>query len=116
MSTQALKRKLSESANGDGILITAIAPTGTLIHTSVASAIAGVYDEIWIWAYNDSTAAITLTVEYGSTSFLVSVPYRCGLVPIIPGLLLQNSATISAYASVASVVTLSGFVHTLSDT
>jgi hypothetical protein len=119
MSTQAFKRKLTGSLIGDAVLVTATSGTGTLIHTATSSTLSGIYDEIWIWAYNDSTADVTLSVQYGGVedyqTFVVSVPHRCGLVPIIPGLLLQGSGTVHAYASEGSVVTLIGFVHALAD-
>jgi len=119
MSTQAFKRKLTASLIGDAILVTETYGTGTLIHTSTSSTSYGTYDEIWLWAYNDSTADVTLTVQYGGTeayqTFVVNIPNRCGLVPIIPGLLLQASGTINAYASEENVITISGFVHALSD-
>ena len=119
MSTQAFKRKLSQSSKGDGILITSTSIVGTLIHTATASSTPGVYDEIWLWAYNDSTADVTLTVQFGGSganqTFIVDVPHLCGLVPIVPGLILHSSGTVSAYAAEAGVISISGFIHVLSD-
>ena len=119
MSTQAFKRKLSSSSKGDGILITDITGVGTPIHTATSSSTAGTYDEVWLWAYNDSTADTTLTVQFGggdpNQTFVVSVPHRCGLIPIVPGLILHNSGTVKAYAVVANIISVTGFVHVLSD-
>ena len=119
MSTQAFKRKLSGSSSGDGILVVETESPGTLIHTAIASVVAGVYDEIWAWAYNDSTGDVSLAIQFGgaeiSQTINVNIPPQCGLVPIIPGLILQNSGTFKAYASEASVISIIGFVHALSN-
>lgn len=119
MSSQAIKRKLSESDNGDGILIDATTSPGTLIHTAIFGTIDGSYDEIWLWAFNMDTQDRSITIEFGGTSdnqkIIVNIPYQCGLVPILPGLILQNSLTVRIYAASTNVITITGFVHRLSD-
>jgi hypothetical protein len=86
----------------------------------VAGTTAGTFDEIWLWAYNGHTADVTLTIEFGGTSvpdqnIVVTIPYKSGLVPVVPGLILQNGMVVSAFASVANVVTLSGYVNAITD-
>jgi hypothetical protein len=115
MSSQAYKRILSGSSDGDGILITDITTSGTTIHIATSSSTEGTYDEVWLWAYNSNSSDEILTIEYGSTSFKVTVPFQCGLVPILPGLPIQNSLEISAYSTNSSVITIYGFAHYISD-
>jgi len=45
----------------------------------------------------------------------VAIPFQGGLVPILPGLILQNGLIIKAFASVANVITLIGYVNTITD-
>lgn len=115
----AVKRKLSSSTDGMGIKITQTATAGTAIHTAVAGTTDGTYDEIWLWAQNNHTADVTLTVEYGNANaennIIVTVPYKSGLYTILPGLILQNEATVKAFASVANVITVHGFVNRMTD-
>lgn len=85
----------------------ATATLGTTLHTAVAGT--ANFDEIWIWAYNHSAAAVDLTIEFGgatSPGLIVqgSVASKSGAFLIIPGWRLQNSLVITAFASVASVV------------
>ena len=115
-----VKRKLSSSTDGKAIKIAATATPGTAIHTAVAGTTAGTYDEIWLWAFNSHTANVVLTIEFGGAdapdqNIVVSIPYKSGLVPVVPGLILQNGATVKAFASVANVITLGGFVNAITD-
>ena len=116
----AVKRKLSGSTDGKPIKVAATATLGTTIHTAVAGTTAGTFDEIWIWAYNGDSAAQTLTIEFGGASvpdqnIVVSVEAKSGLVPIVPGLILQNGMVVTAFADDANVVTLVGFVNSITD-
>jgi hypothetical protein len=116
----ALKRKLSGSTDGKPIKVVQTATAGDIIHTAVAGTTAGTFDEIWIWAYNGHTTTVTLTIEYGGATvpdqnIVVTLAAKSGLVPIVPGLILQNAMVVKAFASVANVVTLSGFVNAITD-
>lgn len=116
----AVKRKLSGSTDGKAIKITQTATAGDTIHTAVAGTTAGTFDEIWLWAYNGHTAEVDLTIEFGGATvpdqnIVVTVPYKSGLIPIVPGLILQNGMVVKAFASVANVVTLNGFVNSITD-
>lgn len=115
-----VKRKLSGSTDGMPVKVVATATAGTTIHTAVAGTTAGTFDEIWLYAYNGHTAAVELTIEYGGATvpdqnIKVSIPNKQGLFLVVPGLILQNGLVVKAFASVANVITLSGWVNTITD-
>jgi len=120
MSSSAFKRKLSGSTDGMAIKVAATATPGTTIHTAVAGTTAGTYDEIWLWAFNSHTADVLLTIEYGGATdpdniIEVSIPPQSGLVPVIPGLILQNSKVVKAFAASTNVITIIGYVNSITD-
>lgn len=115
-----VKRKLSGSTDGMPIKVVATATLGTTIHTAVAGTTAGTYDEIWLYAYNGHTTAVTLTIEFGGATvpdqnIVVSLASKSGLSLIVPGLILQNEKVVSAFASTANVITISGWVNQMTD-
>jgi hypothetical protein len=119
MST-AYKRKLSGSTDGKPIKVVAIATLGTTIHTAVAGTTAGTFDEIWLFAFNSSASAVTLTIEFGGATvpdqnIVCTLAAQSGEQLIVPGFILQNSLVVSAFASSANVVTISGWVNTMTD-
>jgi len=108
------KVALSGATTGVPIAVAATASTGTTIHATGTSAI----DEVWLYATNTSSSAVTLTIQFGGTATVnqiqQSIPANSGLTLIIPGLILAPSGsaiTVYAYASVASVVNISGYVN-----
>ena len=109
------KTLLSGSTNGRPILVVATTSPGTAVHTAVSGSSS--LDEVWLYAHNSSSASVKLTVEYGGVSaptdvFEINVGAEgTGLVLVCPGVLLQNSLLIKAYAASASVVTLTGYVN-----
>ena len=108
------KVKLSASTNGRMIKVVATATTGTTIHTAVAGTSA--YDEIWLWAVNSDTTDRKLTIEYGGTTapdnlIEVTIPRESGLVQIVPGLILQNTLLVTAFAETANVIMIAGYIH-----
>jgi hypothetical protein len=116
----AVKRKLSGSTNGRGIKVVQTGTTGTAVHTAIAGTTAGTYDEIWLWAYNGHTEDVVLTIEFGGVTvpddtIVVTVPFKEGLYPIVPGLILQNGCVVAAFAASANVVTILGFVNSITD-
>ena len=123
MST-AVKRKLSGSVDGKPIKLTQTSsdasPEPETIHTAVAGTTAGTFDEIWLWAFNSHTGNIKLTIEFGGAdapdqNIIITIPALAGLVPVVPGLILQNGATVKAFASSANVITIIGFVNSITD-
>lgn len=114
------KRILSGSTNGKAIKITQTATAGDTIHTAVAGTTPGTFDEIWLWAYNGHTASVTLTIEFGGATvpdqnIVVTLANKSGLIPIVPGLILQNGMVVKGFAGTANVVTIIGFVNTMTD-
>lgn len=112
---------LSGSTQGKGIKVVATSTVGTLIHTTGTSATAD--DEIWLYAFNSDTADRLLTLEFGGVTapdnaIVVTVPFKAGLMLVVPGLILAGNGsvglTVGAFASVANVVTVSGFVNRIS--
>ena len=116
MATTLNKSLLSGSTNGKPIKVVATGTLGTTIHTAVSGTSS--MDEIWLWAFNSSASDVTLTIEYGGATvpdqnIVLTVPSKNGLSLVVPGLLLQNALVVTAFASSANVVTLSGFVNNL---
>lgn len=115
MANQAItKANLSGSTNGKPIKVVATATLGTTIHTAVAGTSS--MDEIWLYAFNSDTVDRTLTIEWGGATapdqnIVLTVPTKVGLMTVVPGLLLQNGLVVTAFASAANVVTLSGYVN-----
>jgi hypothetical protein len=111
------KELLSGSTQGKGILVAATATAGTTIHTTGTSA--SVLDEIWLFATNNDTSSIALTVEFGSTStddnIVLTVPSKAGKTLVIPGLILRGNGsaglTIGAFAGTANKITITGYVN-----
>ena len=103
---------LSGGTSGADILVAATATAGTLIHTANATAL----DEIWLWAQNNTTADVVLTIEFGGVSspkdlVIQTIPTKSGLVNIIPGIPLTGSLVVRAFAGTASVISVAGFVN-----
>jgi hypothetical protein len=105
---------LSGSTNGKGIKVAATATPGTTIHTSVSGTSS--MDEIWIYAINESATECILTLEWGGTSspddtLTVTIQPLSGLQVVAPGLLLNNSAVLKAFAAFADVLMIHGYVN-----
>lgn len=112
------KQKLSGSTNGKPIKIDSISSPGTTIHTSVSGETS--FDEIWLWASNTDTSARKLTIEFGGTTspddlIELTIPSESGLSLIVPGLVLQNSLVVKAFASTANVLNIVGYVNRISN-
>jgi len=115
-----VKRKLSGSTDGMPIKVVAEATAGTLIHTAVAGTTAGTFDEMWLFGVNSSGAPVNLTIEFGGATapdqnIECTLAAESGLQLLIPGLILQNEKTVKAFAGTANVLTISGFVNTITD-
>lgn len=106
------KTLLSGSTNGRQIKVAATATPGTTIHTAHATA----YDEVWLWAANSDTTARKLTIEFGGTTapddlIEITIPAEAGLVLVVPGLVLTNSLVVKAFCASANVVLVGGYVN-----
>ena len=109
------KQPLSGDANGLGVLVAATSSTGTTIH---ATASGTTFDEIWLYATNNDTSAVNLTIEYGGTTatkvIKQSIPATSGLTIIVPGLILGPSKSVTAFAGTANKIVLFGYVNRIS--
>jgi hypothetical protein len=109
------KQLLSGSTNGKAIKVAATATAGTTIHTAVSGTSS--LDEVWLYAHNSSAAAVKLTLEWGEATapdghIEINIGAEgTGLVLVAPGLLLQNSLVIKAFAGTTNVITLTGYVN-----
>jgi hypothetical protein len=105
---------LSGSTNGKGVKVAETSSPGTTIHTAVA----GTTDlqELWVWAVNTSAVDVKLTLQYGGTTAVdndieFTVVAEDGLKIVLPGLLLNNTLILKAWAGTADVIVLYGFVN-----
>lgn len=106
---------LSGSTNGQPVKVVGTATgTATAVHTVAAGTTT--LDEVWIFANNVHTATVKLTIEFGgktapNNTIVKYIPANTGLDLIISGLVLNNGLAITAFADVANVVILSGYVN-----
>jgi len=108
------KQLLSGSTNGRPINVDAYGSSVT-IHTVDSSAI----DEVWLYAVNTGSSAVTLTIEFGGTDnpedyIIATLQSQSGLSQIIPGVPLNGSVVVKAFASSANVVNIVGWVNRIS--
>ena len=113
------KQKLSGSTNGRGIAVAATVTVGTTIHATGTSATT--IDELWLYAANIHSSAVTLTIELGGvtvTSDLIQQSIAAtpsGLVLVCAGLILTGTGsaalTVSAFAGTANKIEIFGFVN-----
>lgn len=110
------KIPLSNSTNGKGILVSASASLGTALHTATTST--EFFDEVWMYAVNTSASTSKLTIEYGGTdaqdNIELNVSAENGLVLVVPGLFLNNSLNVTAFASIPNVIAIHGYAHRVS--
>lgn len=109
---------LSGSTNGKGIEITQTATAGDLIHTAVAGAVN--MDEVWLWAVNTDANTRILTLEFGGVAdpddyIEITLETQSGAILVCPGLILQNSLVIRAFADAANVIAVFGYVNRITN-
>lgn len=112
MATLA-KEKLSGSTNGRLIKVAATSTPGTAIHTATSGTTN--YDYIYLWAVNSDTTDRKLTIEFGGVSapddlIELTIPAEDGLVLVVPGLPMNNSLAVAAFAAAANVVMVTGYI------
>jgi hypothetical protein len=111
------KTILSGSTDGRGILVSATASAGTLIHTG--SSTATTLDEIWLYAVNYDTSNRKLTVQWGGTTagsddIEYTIVAENGLYLISAGLLIKGNATplvVRAFAATSTSIVVHGYVN-----
>lgn len=109
------KVKLSGSTDGRGVKVAATSSPGTTLHTAHATAL----DEVWLYVYNDHTAPVALTIEFGGVTvpdddIALAIPSKQGLILAVPGLILTNSLVVKAWADQANKLAMFGFVNRIS--
>ena len=105
------------TGDGLGILVSASVTAGTAIHT--AASVTTTIDEVWLYAYNNHSASILLTIEYGGVTspkdvIKQTLTAQNGLVLVVAGLLVQGNATpkvIRAFAATGSQISIFGYVN-----
>ena len=115
--TKLALQPAGSTGDGLGILVAATGTTGTAIHT--ASSTATTIDEVWLYAYNNHSSDILLTIEFGGVTspkdvIKHTVITQAGLVLIVPGLLVQGNATakvVRAFAATANQISIFGYVN-----
>lgn len=117
--TDIQKLMLSGTDDGTAILVAASATSGTTIHTAVSGG-ANDYDEIWLYAQNNHTADVVMTIEFGSTggqdNIIKTITSKAGLVCIVPGLILKNGVNVMGFAATTNVISITGFVNRITVT
>jgi len=114
---------LSGSSQGKAIKIAATTSgsNGTTLHATGTSS--SIIDELWLYAYNSSSSAVTLTIQWGGITavdneFKITIPPTTGLTLVVPGLILTGDGTTAtttrAYAGTTNVITISGYVNRIS--
>lgn len=111
------KVHLSGSTGGRPIKVVATASTGTTIHATGTSS--SIIDEIWLYATNTSSSAVTLTLEWGGTTnpddrVIAAIPPN-STVTLIPGHILSGTGaaarTVAAFAGTTNVINIFGYVN-----
>jgi hypothetical protein len=108
------KQLLSGGTNGKNVKVVATATAGTTIHTAVSGT--SDMDEVWLYACNTDSTDRKLTLEFGGTTspddlVEVTIGAEAGWVLVCPGILLQNSLVVKAFAAAANVVVINGYVN-----
>lgn len=103
---------LSGSTSGRNIKVAATSTPGTTLHTAHATA----YDEVYLFACNTDTTDRKLTIERGGTTSpddLVeqTIPAEAGWIPVEIGAPLTGSVVVKAFAATANVIVISGWVN-----
>lgn len=114
MATTVSRIPLSGSTHGRGVKVAATSSAGTTIHTATSSTTD--CDVITLYAYNSSSSAVNLTIQWGGTTSVdddikLAIPATSGLTLVLPDLVLRNSLVVKAYAGTADVVTIHGFAN-----
>ena len=105
---------LSGSTNGQPIKVAATSTPGTTVHTAITGTT--MMDHIHLWATNTDTSARTLTIEFGGVTDpdnlitkAYSIPLSSKPIKILDGQPLNNAKVLSAFASSANKIVLTGY-------
>jgi hypothetical protein len=110
------RQLLSGSTSGRAIPVAATATPGTAIHTAISGATG--FDELYLWASNVTTAAATLTIEWGGVTDpgdhivkALVIPANSPPIPIVTGQVLNGGLLVKAFSGTASAINISGFCN-----
>ena len=105
---------LTGSSNGLPIPITAVATPGTTVHTAAAVG----YEEVFLWVSNVTSSTATITIEWGGVTdpgdHLVHeypVPANSLPIPLALGQRIDGSVVIAAFSGTASALNVTGYVN-----
>jgi hypothetical protein len=103
-------------ASGRAIPVVATASPGTLLHTAVTGSVA--FDEVFLWATNVTANPVTITIEWGGVlnpgdhvAESVVVPSNSPPFLLLDGLRLNGGLQVTAYASVANAINVTGQIN-----
>jgi len=112
-NTDFFKQMLSASSDGAGVAITTSTSPGDLIHAAFSDATK--MDEVAIYAVNNHTSDVTLTLLLGGVAtkdqVKVSLSANSGLNLVVPALLFRNTLSIRGFASSPNAVNVFGNVN-----
>jgi len=105
------------TGTGRMVKVAATATAGTTIHT--CANVPATVDEIWLYAQNNHTSDVVLTVEFGGVNspddlIISTITTKSGLTLVCAGLVLQGNATpvvVRAFAATANVISIGGYVN-----
>jgi hypothetical protein len=110
------KIRFSARVSGKSIKVSQTTPNGNTIHIAQSGTTG--FDEIWLYASNNSATTVKLTVSWGGTSqedrITLNIPGESGLVLVVPGLILHDAETVRAFADTANVISIFGYVNRIS--
>jgi len=112
-----LKVKLSGSSDGEIVLITSTTSSGAnTIHTFTASTGDNTWDEIYLWGYNNGTGATNISLEYGSTTAVMtqSLGAKTGATLLLPGTIGNTGLVLKAFKGGTATVGVVGFINAVS--
>jgi len=112
--TAPSRHLLSASSYGDGILVTAVASPGTLVHTAVSGTAQA--DHVYLYMSTTYAANVPVFVEWGGTQdrdrIQLSVTSRDGLYAVTPGIPLNQAKAVRVYTpGQGSVLLVAGYVN-----
>jgi len=114
MAQSIVPVKISGSSDGEPLALTATTSTGaTTIHTASGSSGTNSFDEVYLWAANNSTGTILCNVEIGDTDATrkvsVNISSKAQPTLILPGIRYKKGCVIKGWKGTATLTTLSVF-------
>jgi hypothetical protein len=113
MASNVSKKPLSESVDGQQILVAATSSPGTIIHMSTFNPEPD-YEILHLFAANIDTVARDLVIEWGGTTITnattSTISAQRGYSMVITEFRLNNNAYVRAYGSAANKLVITGYV------